>query len=285
MSMQSESCSYGSTAELFVEYMKRTEPYTMGEDHYHDYYEIYYLLSGQRVYFIRDRSYSVEQGDLVFIDKHELHKTIQAGDAAHERIILHFPDSFVRSLSADAADFLLSPFRHQSRVIRLPRQEQLAVEQAVRRLLGEIGKQPAGYELAVRHQAGEILLTTARFLQQHEPVPLHHSTPMHAKVSEIIRYINANFAEPLRLQAISEQFFVSPYYLSHMFKKTTGFTYSDYITLTRVKEAQRLLRETGLSISDIAAAAGFDNFSHFGKTFKKITHLSPRDYRKQQTGI
>lgn len=280
MSNQHETYSFGSIPELFVEYMKRSEPYTMAYDHYHDYYEIYYMLSGERIYFIRDRSYSVEQGDIVFINKHELHKTMHTGDAAHERVIIHFDDTLISGLPAKHADFLLCPFRQQSHIIRLPRQEQLAAEQTVRKMLTEIGNKPTGYELVPNLAVTELLLIAARYLQQHDPAPLHHSTPMHAKISEVIRYINAHFADPLRLGALADQFFISPYYLSRMFKEITGFAFSDYVILTRIKEAQRLLRETDRSITDIAAAVGFENFSHFGKTFKKITRSSPRDYRK-----
>jgi YesN/AraC family two-component response regulator len=280
MTTQHETYSFGSPPGLYVEYRKRSEPFTMADDHYHDYYEIYYMLSGERIYFIRDRSYSVEQGDLVFITKHELHKTMHSGDAAHERVIIHFDDTMTSSFPAKHADFLLSSFRQQSHIIRLPRQEQLAAEQIVRKMLTEIGHKPTGYELVPNLAVTELLIIAARYLQQHGPAPLHHATPMHAKISEIIRYINAHFAAPLRLGALADHFFISPYYLSRMFKEMTGFAFSDYVILTRIKEAQRLLRETNRSITDIAAAVGFDNFSHFGKTFKKITRISPRDYRK-----
>ncbi len=281
MSIQPEICSFGSTSELYIEYTKRTAPFTMEENHYHDYYEIYYMLSGQRIYFIRDRSYSVQQGDLVFISKHELHKTMQSGDASHERIIIHMDDAMLGKLAGTHVSFLLTPFEQQSHIIRLPMQEQLATAQLMSRMLAEIRQQPAGFELFPSYAVTELLLTAARYIQQSEPMPLHHATPMHAKISEVIRYINAHFGEPLRLDELAKHFFISPYYLSRMFKELTGFTFSDYIILTRMKEAQRLLRESDISITDIAAAVGFDNFSHFGKTFKKITHVSPRQYRKQ----
>ncbi|WP_171056165.1 helix-turn-helix transcriptional regulator [Paenibacillus sinopodophylli] len=276
-----ETYSFGSTPELYVEYTKRSSPYTMEDDHYHDYYEIYYMLSGQRIYFIKDRSYSIEQGDLVFIQKHELHKTMQVGEGSHERLILHFDDPMLERLAGKHTELLLRAFHEQAPVIRLPRQEQLATDQLMRNMLTEIKEEPPGYELIPAHALTLLLLTTARYVQQHEPVPLHHATPMHAKISEVIRYINGHFADTLRLNGIAEQFFISPYYLSRMFKEITGFAFSDYIIITRIKEAQRLLRETDSSVTDIAAWVGFDNFSHFGKTFKKITRLSPRDYRKQ----
>lgn len=277
------SYKFGSVTDLFVEYMKRSEPFTMPAEHYHDYYEIYYMLSGQRIYFIHDRSYSVEQGDLVFINKLAVHKTMQNGEAAHERAIIHFDNELLQPLAESHVKLLLSPFRQQSHVIRLPRQEQLAADQLIRRLLNEIQQKQPGYELIPKQAVIELLLTVARYLQWNEPAPLHLATPIHAKISEIVRYINTHFSEVLRLGTLAEQFYISPYYLSRMFKEITGFAIPDYVALTRIKESQRLLRETTMTVSDIAAAVGFDNFSHFGKTFKKITHLSPREYRKEMS--
>lgn len=275
--------SYGSINDLFIEYVKRTEPYTMDDDHYHDYYEIYYLLSGKRIYFVRDRSYSIEQGDLVFIPKHHVHKTMFAGAAANERVIIHLNDLFIQSISSEAGheSLLLSPFQQDIHVLRLPRQEQLLMDQLIRRMVAEIQFKPPGYSLYPRAAVTDLLLQIARYLLQHEPAPLDHATPTHAKISEIVRYINNHFAQPLRLGSLADQFYISSYYLSRMFKEITGFAFSDYVAITRIKEAQRLLRETDRPITDIAAAVGFDNFSHFGKTFKKITHSSPRDYRKR----
>ncbi|KQN96081.1 AraC family transcriptional regulator [Paenibacillus sp. Leaf72] len=274
------SFDYGNLADLYIEYMKRSEPFTMPNDHFHDYYEIYYLLSGKRIYFVHDRSYPVEQGDLIFISRQVVHKTLYAGEASHERVIIHFDHHFPDTFTPELRELLLSPFEQHIHVLRLPRQEQLVMEQLIRRLLEEIQQCPPGYELYPPIAVTELLLHAARYLQKHEFVPLSHATPMHAKITEIVRYINHHFSEEIRLSAIAEQFYISSYYLSRIFKEITGFSFSTYLTITRIKEAQRLLRETDQSITEIAAATGFDNFSHFGKTFKKVTRLSPRDYRK-----
>jgi transcriptional regulator GlxA family with amidase domain len=78
---------------------------------------------------------------------------------------------------------------------------------------------------------------------------------------------------------------MSPYYISRMFKEVTGFSFVHYLNLIRVKEAQRLLQRTEMKITDVALSVGFDNFSHFGKTFKSITQTTPREYRKQQRSL
>jgi AraC-like DNA-binding protein/mannose-6-phosphate isomerase-like protein (cupin superfamily) len=274
---------YGSPSELYVEYVKRTEPYTMDIEHYHSYYEIYYLLSGSRIYFIEDRSYSVEQGDLVFIGKEMLHRTMQAGDSAHERVIVHCTDEWLRGLGPGLDVLFDRLFQADIRVLRLPRQESLLAESAVRAMRDEAEAREPGYHVAIRHAVAGLLLLCGRYAAKHQPEPFRHVSPLHAKISEIVRYINGHYDEPLRLADLSERFFISPHYLSRMFKEVTGFVYTDYVVLTRVKEAQRLLRETELSVSGVAEKVGFDNFSHFGKTFKKVTSMSPREYRKSMS--
>ncbi|SDD38856.1 AraC-type DNA-binding protein [Paenibacillus sp. UNCCL117] len=272
--------SFGSMSDpLYVEYAKRSTPFSMTDNHFHPYYEIYYMRSGERIYFIKDSSYPIQQGDLVFINKYELHKTLQAGSGGHERVILHFDDRFVHSVCDQQSKLLLSPFHQDSPVIRLPADDQEVIESHMDRLEAELAEQPIGYELYVRHAAVDLLLLASRFLQKHAPVELAYATPMHKKISEIVRFLNVHYAEPIHLHMLSERFFVSPYYLSRMFKEVTGFALTDYLNLTRVREAQRQLRETDLKIIDVAASVGFDNFSHFGKTFKKITRTSARSYR------
>lgn len=81
-------------------------------------------------------------------------------------------------------------------------------------------------------------------------------------MSEIVRYLNANYAEEIRIGELAERFYISPYYMSRSFKESTGFTVIDYLNLTRVREAQRLLRESRLPVTEIAARTGFDNFTH-----------------------
>jgi len=272
---------HGSLDHVFIEYLKRELPFTMTEEHYHSYYEIYYLISGQRIYFIEDRSYTVQQGDLVFIDKDVLHKTMQANDQMHERLIIHLNESTLEALTAPFAHFMHSPFRQKSHVIRLPQSQQLQIAALMSSLVNEIKQKKQGFELIPPMHVSQLLLTTARYLSEHEPAPFQHASPFHEKISDIARYINVHYMEQLKLDELAKQFYISSFYLSRMFKEVTGFTLSDYITLTRIKEAQRLLRESQKTISEISEMVGYENFSHFGKMFKKLSSNSPREYRKQ----
>ncbi|MCU6710365.1 helix-turn-helix domain-containing protein [Paenibacillus sp. J5C_2022] len=283
MSDPAAVCSFGSTHEWYFQYIKRTDPVAMRNEHYHSFYEVYYMLSGSRLYFIRDRSYTVEQGDLVFIRKHELHKTMPNGQPEHERILLHFSDESLRQYAGELAELLLSPFHAPSHVFRLPTGLHLDADALLRRMHHEARTMEPGCELVIRQGIAELLLAVARYLRNHEPVPFRHASSIHAKISEVTGYINTHYREPLRLESVSKVHFISPHYLSRMFKRVTGFAFTDYIAITRMKEAERLLKESTDSISSIAGQVGYDNFSHFGKTFKRVTGMSPREYRRDMS--
>ena len=100
------------------------------------------------------------------------------------------------------------------------------------------------------------------------------------KVYGITAYIHSHFTEELSLESISKEFFISCCYLSHQFKRITGFTLTDYIQLTRVRNAQTLLLSTDNPIADIAFQCGFSSFSQFNRAFNKFLHLSPSAFRK-----
>lgn len=278
---ESEQVSFGSIGDdPYVEYSRRNGPYSMTTNHFHPFYEMYVLLSGERNYFIRDRTYRVKPGDLVLIGKHELHKTLDGRMPDHERLLIHFNDSFVHTLGAVQAKWLLASFQRDVKVIR-PEMPELMLAPS-ERMVRELRLRSAGSDIALKLAVFDLLLAAARHTLSDEPEAERRSAPsMQDKTTDIVRYINEAYAEQLSLALLADRFFVSPWHLSRIFKDATGFTLTDYVSLTRVKEAQRLLRETDRSITDVAANVGFDNFSHFGKTFKKITGLTPRDYRKK----
>jgi YesN/AraC family two-component response regulator len=106
------------------------------------------------------------------------------------------------------------------------------------------------------------------------------ASPTTKKMYEISSYIHNHFHEELSLDFLANQFYLSPYYLSHQFKKVTNFTVSTYIQMTRIKNAQCLLVETDRKITDIAHSCGFTSFTQFNRVFNKLTHMPPRDFRK-----
>ena len=94
------------------------------------------------------------------------------------------------------------------------------------------------------------------------------------------KYIEDNFMQEISLSQLAEVVDMNASYLSSIFKKETGMTYSDYLTHYRVEHASRLLVETNLSVNEIAVQSGYQDARYFSKQFLKQVGLKPSEYRK-----
>ncbi|PKO14106.1 MAG: AraC family transcriptional regulator [Chloroflexi bacterium HGW-Chloroflexi-10] len=264
-----------------IEQCKRHEPCSMPLYHYHDSYEIYYLLSGTRHYFINDRTYKVEKGDLVLINRGNLHKTTYGGSPMHERILINFNEAYIQDTMRMSADVdLLQAFRQNINLVKLQKAEQTAVERMLFNIMKEAREKDLGHASYVRLALGELLIFITRKATHTKPTDSAQIDYMHGKVSEIQKYVNNRYKNTITLGSISEKFYISPFYLSRMFKKATGFTFTEYLNSLRIREAQQLLKESQLNVSEIADKVGYESQTHFGRVFKKITGMSPLQYRK-----
>lgn len=95
-----------------------------------------------------------------------------------------------------------------------------------------------------------------------------------------IEYINEHYGDPLSLEMVAEYVHLTPPYFSQLFKKETGSTFIDYLTLQRMNQAKRLLRHSDLSVSEIVEQTGYSDAKYFSRVFTKSFGISPQKYRK-----
>lgn len=100
-------------------------------------------------------------------------------------------------------------------------------------------------------------------------------------VEKIKRYIATHIDQEMSRQYIADYIGLSPDYVVKLFKKETGISISDYLLKERIDLAQELLAKTDTSISNVALAVGFENFSYFSTLFKKEVSMTPQEYRKR----
>ena len=100
-------------------------------------------------------------------------------------------------------------------------------------------------------------------------------------ITDVVNYIDEHFSEELSLVLLSERFHIESTYLSKLFKKETGENVMNYIAGKRIERAKTLIVERELAINEIAFLVGYSDYNYFNKVFKKLTGLSPRDYKEQ----
>lgn len=100
-------------------------------------------------------------------------------------------------------------------------------------------------------------------------------------VSEIQRYIGQNYMKDISLTLLAQKYHLSKYYLSHLFKKTTGYALIEYLNMYRLAVARNLLLESDLTVSEICRTTGFSDLSNFSRNFKKRFGCSPTAYRQK----
>jgi AraC-like DNA-binding protein len=278
--MQHENLFYQNTEDTFLFSLRGVlGHFNMTNYHFHDKYELYYLVSGDRYYFIKDRTYLVKKGSLILIKPYDLHKTTDTGKKDHSRILINFDRSFLTGTPI-MEEILEELFYSNQPIITFLPTEQQKVQSFLYNIVHEIKNKEFGFDVSLQALLMELLIFIKRHSDDVPYVSTDHPSAMHEKMSEIVQYINDHYHNDISLETVAKEFFISQYYLSRAFKQATGFTFVEYVNSVRIKEAQTLLRESNEKVIQIAEDVGFGNISHFGRVFKNITGFSPLNYRK-----
>lgn len=274
---------YNSDKPFFIDRKKNVSDVSNGQSfHYHDCYELCYVVSGEFFFFIKDKSYNVEKGSLVLINSYTIHSATNVNNK-YERIVINFKKDFIKSfLTEEEEKRLLSVFSSNNSIINIPFSEKPVLEGILNNLVAEYKEEKNYNELVLKALIIELLVFVDRSKELfHESAQLQ-TNAYNKTIFRVAAYINQNYDKDISLDSLSLKFGISTYYLSRTFKKVTGLTFVDYLNSVRIKEAQRLLKKSDENLIEISEKVGFKNYSHFGRVFKSIVGTSPFCYKKQK---
>lgn len=269
---------------LYISRVVRDFKFTMSDVHIHyNDYEVYYLLEGERCYFIGTKIYHLKQGSLVFVRRNVIHKTALSREAHHDRILLEISRSYLESVFAITGELSLPEFFSDDCIIlSLESEEQNFITELLLALGRELGTKNSGFRLLAKSLVAELFIYAKRMENKTNPSASSRTDdPRHRQIEQIACYIAENCCSPLSLNSIAEQFYMNKCYLSRIFKEITGFTVNGYLHARRIQKARSLLIQNSMNISEVAEAAGYENLTYFERVFKKHTGMSPLEYRRQ----
>lgn len=247
--------------------------------HIHDCYEIYYSISGGKQFLIDNKFYSIQPGDIFVINQYESHYLTQINKEIHERIVLSIYPEFLKTLSSAQTD-LSYCFTHRDNLFS----HKLSLSESQKnRFLYYINKIAStngyGADLAEKAFFIEMMLfiNSSYYTNNKRNKTFPSSITSNKQVNDILSYINTHIYEPITLNTLSAQFYLSPSYICRIFKATTGMTINRYINTRRISIAKSLLAD-GQSVSSVCIQCGYNDYSNFVKTFTKTVGISPKKY-------
>ena len=266
---------------IFAEVLMRDKSYKMPKNHYHPYFELYYLESGRCRFFIGNRMLDVQAGDLLMIPPQTFHYTRYLYGSC-KRCNLFF-----RREDIDQAVIDTFPggrkFLRQWHVLQIPEFYRDALSQFFVRLLSEMQIDDSRTPMLLRYRLQEMLLVAGRVghLADSMPEDIHTTDQAIVRAAEFMR---ANLSEELDAEKIAGAAGFSPNYLSRKFRQATGMGVHEYLTFLRLQQAAVALAETKDSVTDIALSCGFSDSNYFKDCFKRRYGVSPRAYRTRAQG-
>ena len=254
------------------------------EYHCHDFFELYIHTHGGPYFGLDNNMYTLKPDQLFIIPPFCMHGlSAAAGIRDYRRGYVNVSPDMLRTLGCGQIDlesffrsytsqgqytFQLSP-EDAEECIEL--MKKLATPQ-LNDVLDDFRK--CGYLI-------EFLCKVCRAMRQAHPVT--SNVFPNSIIQEVLAYINSNYTQPLKTEQLAKRFGISVSYLSHEFQKFTNRSVYDYILYRRVMLARQMML-TDQSLNAIAYQCGFNDYSNFLRTFRKLIGVSPSQFRKEMKG-
>ncbi|BBH18941.1 AraC family transcriptional regulator [Paenibacillus baekrokdamisoli] len=252
--------------------------------HWHDHIEWIYVKEG-KVRIQIDAAYEqLHKGELAFVNTKQLHSAVQLTPDT-ELICIVFNEALVRGSGLDITElhyfmpYLQQPMKWPS----LMRQSDPYIEEmndAFSRLIHEFIRKDAGFELLIKAELLRIFGLYFRYAQKDAALAPPRLQKAH-DLTRLLHMLRERYSESISINEAARMVSLSPNHFCRIFKQVTGKTFVEYIHIIRVQEAEQLLIETDIPITEIGDLVGFSNMTYFGRVFKKIKNVTPSDIRRR----
>ena len=251
--------------------------------HHHDFYEIYFFVSGNVSYNIESRSYRLSPGDVLLINPQELHQPVFSPEKQHyERYVLWISAGFLQQFILQGQDlsrcFDISQPTHTN-LIRPDGVSRELMTYLFQQLIREQDSREFAAELNCLSLLAQLLVLVNRTALRAgwAPEPRENADSV---VYRILGFINEHYSEDLSLDLLANEFFLSKYHLSREFSRVVGTSVHRYIVQKRLIMARQMMA-AGTSTSEVSQLCGFGDYSNFYRAFTNEYQISPRKYMEE----
>ena len=253
--------------------------------HAHEFFQIYFIISGSLVHYLDDESSTLSYGDMFIIPPGITHRvSFKPGTVFYS---LSFSADFLNATLSDnilAKNFLSSLCERKAQSIKpkisvLPEKTRY-VEGMMELILKEFTEKPLGYYSVIQTCVELLITVLARsYFESAKPDISDHFKTDKQLVLHCIDYIESSYKENISLKEITKKSMMSKNKFNKLFADITGCSFKEYVNICRIKKASEYIRQ-GYKISAIYSLCGYCDFSTFYRNFKKIMGVSPNAYKR-----
>ena len=235
---------------------------------WHDYIEIIYFLDGEGSAFLEDRQYSILPETLIAVGPQTIHSITGKTEMPYYIIFIH--QSFFLQNGIDPEALKLPEYTVNDQKL-----EDIFAE------LYEASRSDSFRQAKINSACLKLILHLCDNCSKVAEVGEKRPSRAFVRAKEIITFLKMNFDQPLTLDIIAKEMNINKYQLTREFKQSTNVSIFEFLNSHRCNEAKKLLK-SGLSVSETAAACGFENLSYFSRTYKKYIGVMPIETKRQK---
>jgi AraC-like DNA-binding protein/mannose-6-phosphate isomerase-like protein (cupin superfamily) len=235
--------------------------------HWHDYYELSLVLSGEAEHVVNGRSRTVGPGSAFLLSPADFHAIRAVGEeplrcfnAVIDPSVMERQLGSLGTPALDGFPWLTDDF--------------LDAEPDLRRLQAEFEEPRLGSARITEALVACLVVELARRCDVAAPGRVRPPAG-EEDLRGAVLYVDRHFREPITLADAAARAHLSPNYFSERFRQYTGTSFQSYLQERRLRFARSLLASTGLTVTEVCHAAGFNNLSHFGRAFRRRYGAAP----------
>lgn len=242
--------------------------------HTHTYCELLYVKKGRIKLYVETKEYLLEEGSMYIISPMERH-AVSCLSKEYERYVCFLDLEDYEALCQIPA--LLSVLKNR------PKQFNhvfAAVDSYIEELFMQLTKEfKYSYHMPYSsYHCTNLFTELLIYLYRNYPEQFIISQGTESLI-KVQHYLDQNYMNSIKINELANHFYLSQYYLTHAFKKYTGYSPKQYITKLQFLNVRKLLLSSDLTISEIAQKTGFQTVNDLSRKFKKEYGTTPREYR------
>lgn len=267
-----------------IEFIKQSR-YSKVPLHYHNYIEMNYVYSGSAITIINGERVYLKEGYVCILDTDVPHTILETTENDIIINIMMKKSYFSNTMLSRLADnsiisrFLvdaISQSHHHNQYIVFSGKQNCLLKEIIEYILCEYLDPNVCTKDAIDAYMIIVFIELLRAYQEDKTKEYQNNSKPY--LSELLRYIETNF-NSCTLKSVAEQFNFHPNYLSRFIKQSTGTNFKSLILGIRLKKAISLLKNSNMTIEEIAHQIGYHNIGFFYKKFKYTFEMSPKEYR------